>query len=346
LKLEYFPPEGLHYSPFFLASLLKKVNRGIDMPPELRFRPDGTFTIVQFTDTHFTATEAADEQTVALMTQVLEAEQPDLVVLTGDVIDGGRCPDSAAAWRLAVSAIVAKGLPWAAVFGNHDDEGRMDRIALLALQQSIPGCLTQRGPSPMTGVGNYVLKLYDTQGHQSCAHLYFLDSNAYCKMPFGGYDWIHRDQIMWYIQTARDLAESNGGEKLPALAFFHIPLPEYNELWDYRPTNGVKYEDVGGPLVNSGFFAALQEGGDVLGTFVGHDHINDYIGDLYGIRLAYGCGTGYNTYGRAGMPRGARLIRLKKGVRSFSTWLRLEGGAVVTEQPLHAPQGVRTMSAA
>lgn len=115
------------------------------MAPELRFRADGTFTIVQFTDTHVTATETADEKTVALMAQVLEAEQPDLVVLTGDVIDGSRCPDPAAAWRLAVSPIVAKGLPWAAVYGNHDDEGRMDRIALLALQQSIPGCLTQRG---------------------------------------------------------------------------------------------------------------------------------------------------------------------------------------------------------
>ena len=89
------------------------------MPSELRFRADGTFTIVQFTDTHFTSNaprtiEPTDEQTIALMEQVLEAEQPDLVVLTGDVIDGGRCTDSAAAWRLAVSPIVAKGLPWAA----------------------------------------------------------------------------------------------------------------------------------------------------------------------------------------------------------------------------------------
>src|SRR5262245_35510295 len=140
------------------------------MPPELRFRADGTFTIVQFTDLHFTATEPMDDQTVALMAQVLAAEQPDLVVLTGDVIDGGRCPDPAAAWRMAVSPIVAKGLPWAAVFGNHDDEGRLDRIALMALQQSIPGCLSQRGPSPMTGVGNYVLRVLDTQGQQSCAH--------------------------------------------------------------------------------------------------------------------------------------------------------------------------------
>jgi hypothetical protein len=316
------------------------------MPPELRFRADGTFTIVQFTDTHFTNTEAADEQTVALMTQVLESEKPDLVMLTGDVIDGGRCPDPAAAWRLAVSPIVAKALPWAAVFGNHDDEGRLDRTALMALQQSIPGCLSQRSPTHLTGVSNYVLKVLDPHGNRAGAYLYCFDSHSYSKTGVGNYDWIRRDQILWYAQMARDLAEANGGEKLPALAFFHIPLPEYHELWDYHPSYGVKFEEVAAPFINSGLFAAFHEAGDVLGTFVGHDHVNDFIGDLYGIRLAYGRATGYNTYGRAGMARGARVLRLIQGVRSFSTWLRLEGGDVVTEQPLHTPEGRRTMSMA
>ncbi len=137
-----------------------------------------------------------DEQTIALMTQVLEVEQPDFVMFTGDVIDGGRCPDPAAAWRLAVSPILAQGLPWAAVFGNHDDEGRLDRAALMAVQQSIPGCLSQRGPSHLTGVSNYVLKVLDAQGDQSVAHLYCLDSNSYPKTGLGVYDWIHRDQIV------------------------------------------------------------------------------------------------------------------------------------------------------
>ena len=318
------------------------------MPPELRFRADGTFTIVQFTDTHVTNTPAEtgpkDEQTVALMAQVLDAEQPDLVMLTGDVIDGGRAPDPASAWRLAVSPIVARGLPWAAIFGNHDDEGRLDRVQLTAVQQSIPGCLTQRGPDHLTGVSNYVLKVLEPQGNRSAAHLYCLDSNSYSKTGVGVYDWIHRDQIAWFAKTAHELAEANGGERLPALAFFHIPLPEYHEVWDYHTCHGVKYEEICPPFVNSGLFAAMHEAGDVLGTFVGHDHVNDFIGNLHGIRLTYGRATGYNTYGREGMARGARVIRLIKGVPSFSTWLQLEGGETITEQPLHTPEGRRTLS--
>lgn len=322
------------------------------MPPELRFRTDDTFTIVQFTDTHFTATPGkngerdgdADERTLALMSQVLDDEQPDLVVFTGDIIDGGRCPDPAAALRLALSPVVAKGLSWAAVFGNHDDEGRMDRAALMAVQQSIPGSLSQHGPAHLSGVSNYILRVLDAQQDRAAAHLYFLDSNSYSKTGVGVYDWIHRDQVAWFAQSARGLAEVNGGEKLPALAFFHIPLPEYHEMWDYYTCYGVKYEDICAPFVNSGLFAALHEAGDVLGTFVGHDHINDFIGELYGIRLAYGRATGYNTYGREGMARGARVIRLTKGIHAFRTWLRLEGGEVAEEQPIHQPEGRRTLS--
>lgn len=314
------------------------------MPPELRVRADGTFTIVQFTDTHVTKTEVADEQTIALMDEVLEAEQPDLVMLTGDVIDGGRCTDPAAAWRLAVSPIVARGLPWAATFGNHDDEGRLDRVQLLALQQTIPGCLSQRGPVHLTGISNYVLRVLEHGADKGVATLYCLDSNSYSPTGAGVYDWIRRDQVAWYAQTARGLAEANGGEKLPALAFFHIPLPEYHEVWDYRTCYGVKYEEICAPVVNSGLFAALHEAGDVMGTFVGHDHVNDFYGDLHGIRLAYGRATGYNTYGREGMARGARVIRLTTGVRSFQTWLRLAGGEVVMQQPEHRPEGVRALS--
>ena len=315
------------------------------MPPILRVRADDTFTIVQFTDTHFTNGAPEDKQTLALMAAILEAEQPDLVILTGDVIDGGRCTDPAAAWQLAVSPIVARGLPWAAVYGNHDDEGRLDRLALMAVQQSIPGCLSQVGPSHVSGVGNYVLKVLAAQGDRTVAHLYCIDSNAYTDADIGGYGWIRRDQISRYLYTAHELAEANGGVKLPALAFFHIPLLEYEEVWDFHVCRGVKYEPICAPRINTGFFAALYEAGDVLGTFVGHDHINDFMGTLHGIQLCYGRATGYNTYGREGMARGARIIRLTKGVRAFETWLRLEGGQVVTEQPLHVPDGVKTLSA-
>lgn len=112
-------------------------------------------------------------------------------------------------------------------------------------------------------------------------------------------------------------------------------------MWDYHPCHGVKYEPVCGPVINTGLFAALVDAGDVMSVFVGHEHVNDFHGELLGIRMGYGRGTGYGTYGREGFPRGARVFRLHEGERHFDTWLRLDDGSVITVQPLHEPRGRR-----
>src|SRR5690349_1521459 len=102
----------------------------------LRFGRRGPFRIVQLTDTHFSRPRRQDRRTQALIADVLDAERPDLVVLTGDVVSGWETPDAAAAWRAAVEPIVQRGLPWAAAFGNHDDEGPLSRAQLLEVQLS------------------------------------------------------------------------------------------------------------------------------------------------------------------------------------------------------------------
>lgn len=340
---------------------MKTGGRGQVTNSPLRFRSDGSFVIAQFTDLHWKNGEPEDQQTRALMEQVLAIEQPDLAVLTGDVLAGQACQDPEWAWRQAVRPLEEAGLPWAAVFGNHDDEGSLSRAALMAVQQSCRGCLSQPGPADITGVGNYVLLIEPQAGTAPQADvagsptaqaaspptppsvLYFLDSNSYAPKQIGGYAWFAADQIAWYRRTAADLA-TRYGSRLPALAFFHIPLPEYNEVWDQHLCVGHKYEAVCCPRINSGMFAAFLEMGDVMGTFVGHDHVNDFRGSLYGIELCYGRAGGYATYGREGFARGARLIRLHEGKRTFDSWLRLEGGVRVAEQPVHEPAG-RVLSA-
>ena len=104
----------------------------------LRCRADGSFTIVQFTDTHFGNGEVEDDRTAALMERVLDLEQPDLVVFTGDVLGGqGGTRNARAAWARATAPLVARDLRWCAVFGNHDDECDASRAELLALSGSL-----------------------------------------------------------------------------------------------------------------------------------------------------------------------------------------------------------------
>src|SRR5574344_1714308 len=55
--------------------------------PNLKFHKDGTFKIVQFTDIHYIYMKP-DSSKFAIdnMNAVLDAEKPDLVVITGDLI--------------------------------------------------------------------------------------------------------------------------------------------------------------------------------------------------------------------------------------------------------------------
>lgn len=120
----------------------------------------------------------------------------------------------------------------------------------------------------------------------------------------------------------------HAGSPVPSLVFFHIPLPEYGEVWEQGDCLGQKGEDVCAPKLNTGLFAALWETGESPGVFVGHDHLNDYVGVLHGVPLCYGRVSGYNTYPRDATPRGARVIRLREGTNGFKTWLRLDDGTV------------------
>ncbi len=308
-----------------------------EQQPPLRFRDDGTFTIVQFTDVHWQDSGPDDQHTRAVMEAVLDAERPDLVMLTGDFVSGWDCADPAAAMREVPVPMIARGPPWAAVFGNHDDEGSVSREGLLAVQQSLPGCLTERGPAGITGVGNYVLRVAARDGRTG-ALLYGVDTNSYAANDaHGHYAWIARDQIAWYVEAAqRERAEA--GMLLPALAFIHIPLVEYDDVWDGQVCRGHRLESACPPLLNSGFFTAVVEAGDVLGIFCGHDHVNDYEGELMGVRLGYGRATGCSAYGAPGFLRGGRVFRLFEGERRFDTWVRLEDGSA-PEPPVHQPKG-------
>ncbi|MHA2857273.1 metallophosphoesterase family protein [Paenibacillus lautus] len=312
------------------------------MRKSLHFKSNGTFKIVQFTDTEFCEPDEEELQMKAMMKRILEKEQPDLVIYTGDVIASNKSPNPVQAFKDAVSVPEEMQIPWAAVFGNHDSEAaEMTREQLHYLQLSHRYCYAQPDPPNVHGVGNYVLEILDGL-HQPAAALFFLDSGSYSPLEHlrvGFYDWIRRSQIAWYTEASHRLTARNGGEPLPSLGFFHIPLPEYKDIWDFSVCYGQKLDAYCcAPLINTGFFAAMLEMGDIMGTFVGHDHGNDFWGTLHGIRLCYGR-TSRNAYLDRPFQPGARVIQLTEGQRSFETWLHLEDGTIVHDQPAHIPEG-------
>jgi hypothetical protein len=310
-------------------------NKGFD--GRLKFRGDGRFKIVQLTDIHWLqdqddAQQTRQKRTLAEMAGILDAEHPDLVLLTGDIVTVKSGADPIPHWPEVLAPIVARGIPWAVVLGNHDDEWnrRVSRKDIVAALEKMPCSVTTCGPDGLGGNGNYVLRIEGSRSDKLAAVLYCLDSGAYSadQKLYGQYAWFTFEQIAWYREQSRKLTEVNNGVRLSALAFFHIPVPEFVEAGLARIGNFG--EPVSCAKLNPGMFTAMMEKKDVMAIVVGHDHLSDYAGCIYGVCLAFGRKTGsaFAAYGKPPLPSGARVIELAEGKREFDTWIRTADGKV------------------
>jgi hypothetical protein len=279
--------------------------------PVLKFDGNGRFKIMQLTDIHYNLADSVYAQcSIEFIRESVAAVAPDLIMLTGDVVVS---QDTRRAWRNIADVLSEFKIPWAVVFGNHDPEKDLTNRQIIELLSDYPFNLTENGPENISGNGNYVLTVAASASDgKTAAILYCLDSKQQ-------HQWIAYDQMDWYRQQSRRFCEQNGGTPLPALAFYHIPVPEFKDVIGDSLTIGLYGEEVCSPTLNSGSFVAMYECRDVMGIFVGHDHDNNYIGCLHNICLAYGYKSGRQSYGTIG--RGVRVIELCEGERKFITWL-------------------------
>ena len=298
----------------------------------LKFNNEGKLKIVQFTDTHVIYGDKRSDVAIERMNEVLDAENPDFVIYTGDLIFGRPAKESL---QRALEPVVSRGVPFSVTWGNHDDEQGLSRKELVDLIKDIPNNLTGTVEG-ITGVTNYILPVMSGKDARKEAFIiYVFDSNAYSTLSeVKGYGWIEHDQIGWYKENSRKYTEANGGNPLPSLAFFHIPVPEFAEAVESDGVfcYGVRKEKVACPKINSGLGTAMLQSRDIMAVCVGHDHVNDYVTDWKGIMMCYGRYTGGSTvYHDVLGGNGARIIELTEGERSFRTWIRLKDGKVINE---------------
>lgn len=320
----------------FLFILLFSIPMGLFAQKQFSFK-DGKFKIVQFTDIHWMHNAPGCAKTIATIQAVLAKEKPDIAILTGDVVTYDPALEG---WKAIIEIFEEAKMPFAVTMGNHDAEYLTKDVMYDILLKS-PFFVGEKGPKDIKGCGNGIIPVYDSAGKKNVsALLYCIDSNDYPPVDkYGHYDWIHFDQIAWYRNQSTKYTQQNGGKPLPALAFFHIPLIEYNNVVGRNTTLGVKKETgVSSSTINTGMFASFLDMQDVMGVFVGHDHDNDYIGMEYDIALAYGRVTGTDAYGE--FERGGRVIELYEGKSQFNTWISTPSAS---EYVYYYPSGLSSL---
>lgn len=278
----------------------------------------GKFIIAQFTDLHWDPKSPKCVETTQAIGTILESEKPDLAVLSGDVVSEDPAIEG---WQAIVDIFNKHHVFFTVAMGNHDPE-YLTRDEIYDFLLKSPYYVGEKGPKDISGCGNCVIPIYGSQKSDTVkALIYSIDSNDYeTNKLYGMYDKIHFDQIEWYREQSRIFTAKNGGKPLPSLAFFHIPLLEYNEVVKGGEFLGnYKDEGIGSSKINSGMFASFLDMKDVMGVFAGHDHNNDFIGIYKGVALGYGRVSGEDAYGD--LTRGARIIELHEGEFSFDTWI-------------------------
>ena len=307
----------------------------------LPYRADGTFTLLQFTDTHYIAGDARSERALACVKDALEGVKPDLVIHTGDIVFGK--PDLESA-REVLTPLAESGIPWAVALGNHDSQFGSSREEMFALIRSMKGCVNTPPKEGVYGYSNDVFVLKGADAPDRAFYLFdSMDAVKLKGIDSHCYDYIRSSQLDWYRTHSEKLAQESGGRPVPALAFFHIPLREIERALLEAPDRflvGNNCEQPCPSRVNSGLFGLFLERGDVQAVVTGHDHDCDYVlrGEtpVYFIYGRYsGCDTVYNHLGRTGMSTpeqpqervsGCRVFQVRRGEPGFRTWVRLYGG--------------------
>lgn len=287
-------------------------------------------------------------ETVNVIEKSIEKSKPDLVVFGGDNISGYWQEFTYDYVEKTIDKITKpirdKNIPFAIVFGNHDSEiQKFFREFQMLCYLRYDNFIGTFNAEEMHGCGNCNIVVNGSKSNKPAFNIWLMDSNDYphdeTGKRFDGYDHLHKDQLDWYERTAEKLKADNGGIPLPSILFQHIPVQqEYDALIKVdESTEGAVKRGDGYYTINKDYlisgdmretpctpenhdrtqFDLWKKHGDVFAAFFGHDHVNNFVIDVEGIKLIQTYGAGYHSYGNN---HGSRLIVIDEtNPREFKT---------------------------
>lgn len=287
---------------------------------ELKKEKNRDFKILTLSDIHFSDfgyRAFFSLHGVNVIKKMVVSTQPDLIVLMGDFV----CGDNSTYYSIhrITDLMESFGVPWAPVFGNHDDESNCDLNYLADVMMTSPHCLMRKG-DPEMGVGNYIINISENDENGDSAvveSLFLMDSHH------GAFNEKQQRWFKWAADGINTLTD-NGAE---ISLYMHIPLPEYETAYNMAWDSGKKcwrdgfeaygrlhepicceHDENGNPR-DRGMFELIKNSKSTKYVFCAHDHMNDFSLKYEGVRLTYTMKLGHASGFQFGYD-GATLIRV------------------------------------
>lgn len=297
----------------------------------LDFDTERPIKVLQLTDTQimtpaktskgFENVEDWEGNLKAEVDKLIADNQPDLILLTGDITYGVFDDDEGTMLKAVVHLMESYKIPWAPILGNHEQETTLGTAWMCEQFVNAPYCLFNRRHE-VGGNGNYSIGLAVNGELQRT--IFMLDSrlcysglsDEFASGEASRYAGFTDEQFAWY-RTVVAKVNACAGEELKSLMCFHIPAAEMatacmengyqpaadssrvtyaydlgttpNENGDFGFKNS-KISGSGSSMCDYIYTHLLAGGTD--GVFSGHQHLNNLSINWKGIRWTFGLKTG------------------------------------------------------
>lgn len=270
------------------------------------------------------ATDNINERLYDSLTKTIEATKPDLILITGDLVYG-EFDDNGKMFQSLIAKMESFGIPWAPVFGNHDNESAMGVDWQCEQLVNAKHCLFKQ--RELTGNGNYTVGI--KQNGELKRVFFMMDSNG-CDAHENSLKNGHttstvgfgQDQINWSINLASQIRQAAPNTKLSFA--FHVQIMAFKKAY---AKYGFKNSDTISNPINVDKLSNKSDGDfgyigrdlksvwdqsfslynhmknvGVDSILVGHEHCNSASVVYEGIRFQFAQKIG--TYDRANYVRG------------------------------------------
>jgi hypothetical protein len=278
--------------------------------------------VLQLSDTQFTNWGNPENWCYAYLRETIIATNPDLILVTGDNVYG-RFDENGSYHTSFIEFMESFQIPWAPVFGNHDNECALGVDWQCQQYENAEYCLFKQ--RDLTGNGNYSIGLL--QDNELLRVFYMLDSNGCANpmidgagnkiTPAAGTNVVKttagfgQDQVDWYTASITQLKTFTSDVKISFA--YHIPqsifdnaIEKYKdeiaaagslsekcfnlddcETADETDFGCIGFDSCGSWDADHTIWNGMKELG-VDSIFVGHEHCNSWSIVYDGIRLQFG----------------------------------------------------------